>query len=304
MKNPLARSLGWYRGLVILVAVLASLLLIVPFLILVSTSWTEGSFILFPPTGFSLQWYAEVLGDRRWMGSFWLSLWTATISTVLAAVLGAAGAIGLTRVRSRTAQRWIRTLFIVPIALPPIAYAVGLYGVNLELGFLRGTLITMIIGHALIALPYVFVIVSGGLARIDPALRPAASTLGARWPLVLWKIELPALVPYLLSGALFAFVIVFDEVVLAVFLMPPGMQTLPLRMLNASQEAFSPELTAASTLVSLLAILVLGLIPLANAIRRRRATQSPRPTSPASTPLSASSSRRPSRSAVLEGVIE
>ena len=60
MKNPLARSLGWYRAPVVVIAVLASLLLIVPFLVLVSTSWTSGSFILFPPEGFSLQWYAEV----------------------------------------------------------------------------------------------------------------------------------------------------------------------------------------------------------------------------------------------------
>jgi ABC-type spermidine/putrescine transport system permease subunit II len=268
--TTIAKSLGWYRLPIMLVAVLASLLLIVPFLILVATSWTSGSFILFPPQGFSLQWYADVLTDRRWMGSFWLSLWTASISTVLATVLGTAGAIGLTRVRSRRAQRWIRTLFIVPIALPPIAYAVGLYAVNLDLGFLRGTLVALIIGHTLVAVPYVFVLVSGGLARIDPALRPAASTLGARWPLILWKIELPTLLPYILSGLLFSFIIVFDEVVLAVFLMPPGLQTLPLRMLNASQEAFSPQLTAASTLVSLLAIGLLAIIPITNAIRRRR----------------------------------
>jgi putative spermidine/putrescine transport system permease protein len=271
VSTTVGRSLGLYRLPVIVVAILASLLLIVPFLILVATSWTSGSFILFPPEGFSLQWYGEVLGDRRWMGAFWLSVWESALATLIATVLGVAGAIGLTRVRSRAAGRWIRTLFIVPIALPPIAYAVGLYGVNLELGFLRGTLVTMVIGHALVALPYVFVIVSGGIARIDPALRPAAWTLGARWPLILWKIELPALLPYLLSGALFAFIVVFDEVVLAVFLLPPGVQTLPLKMLSAASEAFSPELTAASTLVSLLAIVVLALVPLLTRRRGRRA---------------------------------
>ena len=270
MSSTVARSLGWYRLPIIVIAALASLLLIVPFLILVSTSWTSGSFILFPPEGFSLKWYGEVLSDRRWMGSFGLSLWTSLLSTLIATVLGVSGAIGLTRVRSKVAARWIRTLFIVPIALPPIAYAVGLYGVNMDLGFLRGTLVTLIIGQSLIALPYVFVIVSGGIARIDPALRPAASTMGARWPLILRTIELPALLPYIFSGTLFAFVVVFDEVVLAVFLMPPGMQTLPLRMLNASQEAFSPELTSASTLVSILAILVLTILPISNAVRRAR----------------------------------
>lgn len=289
MSSTVARSLGWARGPVYVVAVAASLLLIVPFLILVSTSWTEGGFIQFPPQGFSLQWYAEVLGDRKWMGSFWLSLWTATISTILATVLGVIGAVGITRLRSRTAQRWVRTLFIVPIALPPIAYAVGLYGLNADFGFLRGTVVTMILGHALIAMPYVFVIASGGVARIDPALRPAASTMGAKWPLVLWAIELPAILPYVLSGALFAFIVIFDEVVLAVFLLPPGMQTLPLRMLGASQEAFSPELTAASTLVSLLAILVLAIVPITNAVRSRTRSRA---------------SSRGARTPRLEGVVE
>lgn len=271
MTTTVARSLGAWRIPVIFVALLASLLLIVPFLILVSTSWTEGSFILFPPDGFSLQWYAKVLGDRRWMNSFTFSLWESAAATLIATVLGSLGAIGITRVRSRAAQRWIRTLFIVPIALPPIAYAVGLYGAGSELAFLRGSVLTLVLGHALLALPYVFVIVSGGVARIDPALRPAAWTLGARWPLVLWKIELPALLPYILSGALFAFVVVFDEVVLAVFLLPPGQQTLPLKMLNAASEAFSPELTAASTLVSVLAIVVLAIVPLVIGRGARRA---------------------------------
>ncbi|RKT35818.1 putative spermidine/putrescine transport system permease protein [Microbacterium sp. AG1240] len=290
MSTTVGRSLGAFRLPIIVIALLASLLLIVPFLVLVSTSWTAGSFILFPPEGFSLQWYAEVLGDRRWMGSFWLSIWESLIATVIATVLGVAGAIGLTRVRSRQAQRWVRTLFIVPIALPPIAYAVGLYGVNMDFGFLRGTLVTLVVGHALIAMPYVFVIVSGGIARIDPALRPAAWTLGARWPLILWKIELPALLPYVLSGALFAFIVVFDEVVLAVFLLPPGVQTLPLKMLSAASEAFSPELTAASTLVSVLAIVLLAFVPLITSRLSRRNRPSRR--------------RTPAVPAVAEGVPE
>src|SRR6218665_1206646 len=99
-STPISRSLGPYRLPIVLVAVLASLLLIVPFLILVSTSWTAGSFILFPPDGFSLQWYQEVLSDRRWMNSFWLSIWESVIATVIAASLGVAGAIGLTTLRS------------------------------------------------------------------------------------------------------------------------------------------------------------------------------------------------------------
>ncbi len=280
MSTSIGRSLGGYRHLVFAVAILASLLLIVPFLILVATSWTEGTFALFPPTGFTLEWYAEVLTSKKWMAALTLSLWESALATLIATVLGVAGAIGLTRLRSRLAQRWVRTLFIVPIALPPIAYAVGLYGINTDLGIPKNTLITLVLGHALIALPYVFVIVSGGLSRMDPALRPAAWTLGGRWPLVLWKVELPALIPYILSGALFAFVVVFDEVVLAVFLLPPGVQTLPLKMLSTASESVSPELTAASTMVSVAAMIVIGLIPLVVGLGRRRgagARRTPKP---------------------------
>lgn len=270
----LRRALGWNRSPIVVIAVAASLLFFVPFVVVVATSWTEGAFILFPPKGFSLQWYEEVLSDKKWTGAFGLSLVVASISTVLAVILGTLGALALTRIRNRTAVRWVRTLFIVPMALPPVAYAVGLWSVNFELAVFKGTLVALVIGEVLIALPYVFVVVSSALANADASLRPAASTLGASWPLTLWRIELPPLVPSILAGALFAFSIVFDEVVLSVFLVPLGQQTLPLKMLGASQEAFSPELTAASTMISLLALAVLGVGTVIS--RRASAARAPR----------------------------
>ncbi|WP_214105903.1 ABC transporter permease [Acrocarpospora catenulata] len=269
--RSLLRAIGWYRTPIIAIGLLASLLFFVPFLVVVATSWTSGSFILFPPTGFSLQWYETVLTDRQWLNSFWLSVVVAVISTVAAVLLGTLGALGLTRIRSRALQRWVRTLFIAPIALPPIAYAVGLWSVDRRLPFLDDTLVSLVVGETLLAVPYVFALVSSGLAGTDPSLRPAASTLGASWPMILWRIELPPLLPSILGGALFAFTVVFDEVVLSVLLLPPGTQTLPLKMFTASQEAFSPELTAASTMVSLLAILVLGGAQLASNRRNRAA---------------------------------
>jgi putative spermidine/putrescine transport system permease protein len=269
---PLVRGLGWARSPILVIALLASLLLFyVPFLVVVATSWTKTSFIAFPPQGFSLGAYHDVLADPDWTGSFWVSMRVSAIATAIAVVIGTLGALALGRLRSRAARRWLRTLFIVPMAIPPVAYAVGLYSVSLEITSLQQHLTLLVLGEALLAVPYVFVMVSTGLAQTDPALRPAASTLGASWPLIVWRVELPLIVPQILVGAVFAFAVIFDEVVLSVFLAPVGVKTLPLQMLTTSQEALSPQLTAAATLVSLLAVVILGLVSLLSNRRAARA---------------------------------
>ncbi|TCB97246.1 ABC transporter permease subunit [Micromonospora zingiberis] len=269
--SPLRRSIGWYRIPILIVAVLTCLLFYLPFLVVVATSWTGTSYIIFPPEGFSLQSYIGVLGDVEWMDAFKISLRVAGIGTVIAVLLGTLGALALTRLRSRAARRWIRTLFIVPMAIPPVAYAVGLYSVSLRATALQDNLGLLILGEALLAVPYVFVMVSSGLSQADPALRPVASTLGAGWPMIVWRVDLPMIAGHMLAGAVFAFAVIFDEVVLSVFLTPVGVKTLPLQMLTASQEELSPQLTAASTLVSMAAVLLLGGYSLFSSRRAARA---------------------------------
>jgi ABC-type spermidine/putrescine transport system permease subunit II len=281
MKHPLLVAVGRYRlpfvGIAVLVAIT---LMLLPFVVLVATSWSENAFALFPPQGFTLNWYQTVLTDSDWADAFWRSIWISALATAVATVFGVAGALALPRLRSIGVARAVRTLFIAPIALPPVAYAVGLYGVNLNVPTLHGTFTALILGEALLALPYVFVVASASVGRLDPALRPAASTMGAPWPVILLRIELPLILGGVLAGALFAFVTAFDDVVLAVFVAPLGSQTLPLKMLSESQEAVSPELTAASTLVSLLALVVLGAT---NLILQRRSSAAQRAASTAAT---------------------
>ncbi|CAN5191528.1 ABC transporter permease [soil metagenome] len=278
MASPLNVALGRYRhGFVVISVITAAVLLLLPFVVLIATSTSANAFALFPPQGFTLDWYKKVLTDPAWASSLWLSVWVSALATLIATVFGVAGALALPRIRNKAAVRALRTLFIVPIALPPVAYAVGLYGVNLSVPFLHGTFASLIIGDSLLALPYVFVVVSGAVGRLDTALRPAASTMGASWPMIVFRVELPLLVGGIVAGALFAFSTVFDEVVLAVFVAPLGSSTLPLKMLTESQEAVSPELTAASTLLSLLALVILGAV---NLVMRRRAAQAAKASQP------------------------
>jgi len=274
--TPIQRALGRLRWPVIGLAFVASLLFYLPFLVVVAASWTARSFVGFPPQGFSLQWYTDVLGDPAWMDAFVLSLWISAVAALVAVALGTLGALALARVVRPGAQRLLRTMFIIPLAVPPVAYAVGLNAINSLSALLRQSVFLLIAGEALLALPYVFVLVSTGLAGSDPAMRAAASTLGANWPMIVRRIELPAVLPNILGGALFAFAVIFDEVVLAVFLTPAGVKTLPLQMFTASQEAFSPQLTAAATMVSLLAVLVLAGATALSARRRPRETRDAR----------------------------
>lgn len=272
-NTHLKRSLGWLRRPAIALALIAALLFYVPVAVVIATSWTEGSFIQFPPEGFSTDWYSRVVQDAEWINALQLSIWISAAATLIAVLMGTLGALASVRVKSDTVRRLIRTLFIVPIAVPPVAYAVGLYSINVQIPGLSDTWLLMIIGEALLALPYVFVVVSTGLANVDPALRPAASTLGANWPEILWRVDLPLVKANVLSGVILAFAVVFDEVVLSVFLAPVGVRTLPLQMLSASQEALSPELSAVSTLISVLAIVVLGGLSVIVRARAARVTE-------------------------------
>jgi putative spermidine/putrescine transport system permease protein len=241
MRHPLVVALGRYRYVaMVLAAVIALALFLLPFAVLMATSFSDNAFALFPPEGFTFDWYHTVLTSGDWADATWLSIWISALATVIATVFGVAGALALPRIRRPGLARAARTLFIAPIALPPVAYAVGLYGINLDVAALHGTFTSLILGEAILALPYVFVTASGAVGRLDPALRRAASTMGAPWPLILLRVELPLIAGGVIAGALFAFVTAFDDVVLAVFVAPLGSNTLPLMMLNQSQEAVSP----------------------------------------------------------------
>ncbi|TAJ48086.1 MAG: ABC transporter permease [Herbiconiux sp.] len=269
MKNPLAGVIGGFRYPVVVLSVAIGLLLFVPFAVLVATSVTSGQLILFPPQGFSLKWYVSVLGDRAWTDPFWLSMGVSLAATAIAVLLGTSGALAVHRIVRPGVGRLVRTLFILPIALPPVAYAVGLHRINILFEGLNKSLVVLVLGEAIIAMPYVFVLVSSAMNRVDPALRLAASTMGASWPMILRRVELPIVLPTVITGAIFAFSVVFDEVVLSVFLTPPGTQTFPLAMLSAAREAFSPNLTAASTMVSLAALALLGIVTVVGNRRAR-----------------------------------
>jgi putative spermidine/putrescine transport system permease protein len=260
MNNELKLGLGLSRAAFVALGVLLGIFLILPLLVIVPTSWTAGQLVEFPPHGFSFQWYEQVLENSVWTESFWVSIRVAFFGSIIATVLGTAIALGMRRVVRGRGTRVAQSLFILPLAIPYVSYALGLYQlVNVLPASLNETLLPLILAESVIAMPLVYVVIAGALANVDPRLGRAASTMGARWPMILWRIDLPLIKMGLIAGFIFAFATIFDEATLALFLAPVTDVTLAQQLYRSANESIAPTLSAVSTMITLLAILVLGI---------------------------------------------
>jgi putative spermidine/putrescine transport system permease protein len=260
MNQELKLGLGISRGAFIVLGVLLGIFLILPLLVIVPTSWTAGQLVEFPPHGFSFQWYEQALEDPRWTESFWVSIRVAFFGSIIATVLGTGIALGMRRLVQGRGTRIAQSLFILPLAIPYISYALGLYQlVNVLPAGLNETLVPLVLAESVIAMPLVYIVIAGALANVDPKLGRAASTMGARWPMILWRIDLPLIKMALIAGFIFAFATIFDEATLALFLAPVTDVTLAQQLYRSASESIAPTLSAVSTMITLLAILVLGI---------------------------------------------
>ncbi len=254
------RLLLWlYAGLVLL-------FLVLPILVIVPLSLSSGTFLYFPLPGLSLRWYARLVEHAPWRQTLLNSLLVGAIATLLATTLGTLAAFGLARARFR-GRGLIMALLLSPMIVPVIIVATGAYFFYQRLG-LTNSLLGLAIAHAALGAPFVLVTVSATLTGLDPSLPRAAHGLGAPPWTAFRRVTLPIIAPGVVSGALFAFVTSFDEVVVALFLTGPAQRTLPRQMFEGIREEISPEILAAATILVLLAVL---LLVAAELLRRRSA---------------------------------
>lgn len=256
LRDVLRDSLGAWRWASGAVALLVAAFLLLPILVIVPMSFTTDTILVFPPTLFSTQWYETLSSDPAWSSAFENSFRLTAIGATIATVTGTLAALGINR--RAGANTVLRTSFLVPLVLPWIVYALGLNLFYDELGIL-GEGWAVAVGQAVLAFPLVFVTVSAGLARIDPALDRAARSLGSRWSEVVRRVELPLVSASIAGGAIFALAYCFDEPIVALFTVAPDGQTLPVQIFQAARDAASPAITAASTVVMAVAIIAFSL---------------------------------------------
>lgn len=231
-----------------------ALYLLAPVLVVAATAFTTTAYPVFPPHGVTLRWFEAVLSSREFLEAMRTSAVLAGASTVIATVLGTLAALGLARGKFR-GQQAVAAIFLSPIFFPAIVLGLALLIFYTRVG-LAGTLAGMIAAHAVLTTPFVIRMVSASLSEFDPAVEEAAENLGAGTLRTFFLVTLPLIRPGVVAGAVFAFILSFDELVVSLFLAGPGLQTLPIRIFTALEYSSKPDVSAVSTLLILVWLLV------------------------------------------------
>ena len=229
--------------------------LILPTLIVIPMSFSGASFLEFPPTSLSLRWYAAYFNSPEWMSATQTSLIVAVTTTVIATPLGSLCAYGLHCSTPRI-RNSVQALVIIPIVVPVILIAVGVFSLYAKLG-LNYTLTGLVIAHTAIALPFVIVTVMSGLKNYDFDQELAARSLGASRAMALWTITVPQVKFSIQTGAFLAFITSLDEVVISMLISGGDNATITRRMFNSLRDQLDPTIAAISTCLIIVSVTVL-----------------------------------------------
>jgi len=229
----------------------------------------------FDPAGYSLKHYRDFLGTDEWMVPLKNSLIIAPIATVISVTLGTLAAIGLSQSHVPFRQ-WIMAIMISPMIVPLIISATGMFFFYAPLGnWLEATLgwnqsfvgyVKVILAHAVLGVPFVIITVTATLVGFDNSLTRAAANMGANPVTTFFRVQMPLILPGVISGGLFAFITSFDEVVVVLFVGSAQQQTLPWQMFTGLREQISPTILAAATVLVTFSIILLTTVEL---LRRR-----------------------------------
>lgn len=264
-------SRRWTRvwtGVLWLYCALVAIVLTAPSLVVIPLSFTDKPSFSFPPSGWSTQWYATFFTNPSWTSALSASFGVGILVAIVSTVIGTAAAFALSRSAFR-GQQAVRAIIVAPMIVPVIIVAVGLYALFLRLNLL-GTVVGFVVAHSVLALPFVVIPVLASLQTFDRRLEDAAAICGAGKWATFRQITLPIVAPGVISGALFAFVTSFDEVVMSLFIQSPYLQTLPVKMYASVTRDTDPTIAAAATLILLLTTTI-TLVATSFIARRNRA---------------------------------
>jgi putative spermidine/putrescine transport system permease protein len=231
--------------------------MLAPLAFVVIDSVNPSTYGTFPLTGITAHWYGNALFQvPEFRSGIRTSLVVATGATAIAVILGTLAAYGLTRYRFRT-RELAQSFLLLPLIVPAIVFGAALFLLYIRVG-LYGTLTGLILGHALLGLPFVVSIVAASLQTLGREYEEAAMDLGANPLRTFFKVTIPSIRPGLIVSALFAFVTSFDQVEVSLFLTRPRNNTLPIAMFNYEQNYQDPTLAAISAvLIGFTVVLVL-----------------------------------------------
>ena len=266
--SPLQRA--WYYGFRVLCG-LIFFFLIAPILVIIPLSFNAEDFFTFTPgmlaldpEAYGLDHYRDFFTNPAWQQALGNSVRIAPAATFISVALGTLAAVGLsqTHVPFRGA---IMAILISPMIVPLIISAAGMFFFYSRIG-LQGTYLGVVLAHAALGIPFVIITVTATLVGFDRSLTRASASLGAGPVRTFFKVQMPLILPGVISGALFAFITSFDEVVVVLFVGSAGQKTLPWQMFIGLREQISPTILAVATILVVISIALLTTVEL---LRRR-----------------------------------
>lgn len=245
--------------------------LITPILVVMPLSFNAQDFftftpemLRFDPAGYSLKHYQDFFNNADWQNAMKNSLRIAPVATLLSVSFGTLAAIGLSQPHVPF-RRAIMAILISPMIVPLIISAAGMYFFYSRIG-LQGTYIGVVLAHAALGIPFVIITVTATLVGFDRSLTRAAANMGANPVTTFFRVQMPLILPGVISGGLFAFITSFDEVVVVLFVGSAGQKTLPWQMFTGLREQISPTILAVATILVGISICLLTVVEL---LRRR-----------------------------------
>ena len=217
-----------------------------------------------PDAEFSWAWLSDTWNNGQWIRAIRNSFFIGICATLLSTALGTLAAIGLSR-SEMPYRRLIMSILISPMIVPLVITAAGMFYFYSRV-HLSQTYLGVIMAHAVLGTPFVIITVTATLVGFDKSLVRASQSLGAGALTTFRKVQMPLIIPGVISGGLFAFITSFDEVVAVLFLASPEQRTIPRQMWSGIREQISPTILAVATLLVILSIILLTVLEL---LRRR-----------------------------------
>jgi putative spermidine/putrescine transport system permease protein len=241
--------------LLVLYSAVMTVFLLAPVLVVIVAAFTAGDFIMFPPGGFSFRWFDHVLRDPEFIKPLWNSVRLGIMATIVSGLLAIPAALALVR-GVIPGRRWIETFLLAPLSLPTIILAVGLLFFTARVGF-SSSFTSLLAGHVIITVPYMLRTVLGVYAGMNREIEDAARVLGADSWRTAWYVTLPIIRPGIVAGAIFAFLMSFDEVAVALLLTNADTTTLPVSILSYLVYNYDPAVAAISTIQIVIVVVAL-----------------------------------------------
>ena len=224
--------------------------LMLPVVVIALASFSKTSYLTVPPKGLTLRWFAAVLSDAEYVHAIGFSVLLALVATAGSLAAGVAASFALIRRRVAGAAG-VAALLNAPLVFPGVVVGVALLQFYALLR-MNGTFVGLALAHMVITVPYVVRAVTASLQGLDPEIEHAARVLGASGPVAFFTVTLPLIRPGVVAGALFSFIVSFDNVPVSIFLLGAGQMTLPVKIFTAIEYGVDPSIAAVSTMLIVL----------------------------------------------------